>query len=202
MKRLVPQLRAAQISVVNRQRRVPVDARLYRRWLYDLLLLTRQTPSIVGLTIVSDRRMHQLNRRYRGIDRTTDVLAFPARDFHTIHRSGGGFRLSPRPPHRRYATYGRWGLSGGEEHLPLIQVSATHARINILGDIVISIDTAGRQAREARAALRDECCRLVIHGYLHLLGYDHERSRREAVRMRRLERRLEAQLTGPARRTQ
>lgn len=61
----------------------------------------------------------------------------------------------------------------------------------VLGDVVISIDTAQRQARQAGAALQDECCRLLIHGYLHLLGYDHERSRREAVRMRHLERRLE-----------
>ena len=65
----------------------------------------------------------------------------------------------------------------------------------VLGDVVISIDTARRQARQAGAALRDECRRLLIHGYLHLLGYDHERSRREAVRMRRLERRLETRLT-------
>jgi len=64
----------------------------------------------------------------------------------------------------------------------------------VLGDVVISIDTALRQARQSGAALRDECLSLLIHGYLHLLGYDHERSRREAVRMRRLERRLETRL--------
>jgi rRNA maturation RNase YbeY len=60
-----------------------------------------------------------------------------------------------------------------------------------LGDIVISVDTARRQAD---GRLTDECRRLLIHGYLHLLGYDHERSPREARRMHRMERRLERRL--------
>lgn len=65
-----------------------------------------------------------------------------------------------------------------------------------LGDIVISAETARAQAAGPGArAFRDECQRLLIHGYLHLLGYDHERSPREARRMQRMERRLAKLLT-------
>ena len=65
-----------------------------------------------------------------------------------------------------------------------------------LGDIVISAETARRQADGTGArAVHEECRRLLIHGYLHLLGYDHERSRQEARRMQRMERRLERLLT-------
>jgi probable rRNA maturation factor len=55
---------------------------------------------------------------------------------------------------------------------------------------VISVDTARRQAAERRAPLVREVDRLLIHGLLHLLGYDHERSLAEARRMQRRERGL------------
>jgi rRNA maturation RNase YbeY len=60
----------------------------------------------------------------------------------------------------------------------------------LLGDVVISVDTARRQAAEQRTTLGREADRLLIHGLLHLLGYDHERSPTEARRMQRRERAL------------
>ena len=67
---------------------------------------------------------------------------------------------------------------------------------NLLGDVVISVDTASRQAAEHGVELHDELRLLLAHGILHLLGYDHERSASEARRMfakqRRLIRELEA----------
>lgn len=46
----------------------------------------------------------------------------------------------------------------------------------LLGDVVISLDTARRQASEYEASLQDELYRLLIHGLLHVLGHDHERA--------------------------
>ena len=63
-----------------------------------------------------------------------------------------------------------------------------------LGDVVISLDTAARQAARRGAPLGDEVATLLIHGVLHLLGYDHERSAVEARRMKRKERELRASL--------
>jgi len=60
----------------------------------------------------------------------------------------------------------------------------------LLGDVVISVDTARRQAAEQGTTLGREADRLLIHGLLHLLGYDHERSPAEARRMQRRERAL------------
>jgi probable rRNA maturation factor len=59
----------------------------------------------------------------------------------------------------------------------------------MLGDVVISLDTAARQARDYDASLRAEIERLLIHGILHLLGHDHEQPG-ERARMLRAERRL------------
>ena len=56
-----------------------------------------------------------------------------------------------------------------------------------IGDVVISTATAARQARENGLTLRQEVDRLLIHGILHLVGYDHERSAAEARKMRRKE---------------
>jgi len=64
----------------------------------------------------------------------------------------------------------------------------------LLGDVVISVDTARRQAAERAAPLAHELDRLLIHGVLHLLGYDHERSPTEARRMQRRERQLARRL--------
>lgn len=103
----------------------------------------------LSLLFTGDRAMRTLNRAYRGIDKTTDVLSFSLR----------------------------------EGSLPGI-----HA--GLLGDIVISVPAAFRQAGEAGHSLDEELDRLLIHGLLHLLGYDHERSDKEARRMRRKERQL------------
>ena len=102
----------------------------------------------LSILLVNDREMRALNRQYRGIDRTTDVLAFAQQE----------------------------GAGGSPDGL--------------LGDVVISVDTARRQARSGRRPLGREAERLLVHGLLHLLGYDHERSAREAARMKRKEREL------------
>jgi rRNA maturation RNase YbeY len=59
-----------------------------------------------------------------------------------------------------------------------------------LGDIVISVDTARRQAKEHAVSLKNELDLLLVHGLLHLLGFDHEISPAEEKRMRRWERKL------------
>jgi probable rRNA maturation factor len=64
----------------------------------------------------------------------------------------------------------------------------------LLGDVVVSVPTAERQARERGHALERELAELLVHGILHLLGYDHERSPAEARRMFREQRRVLAEL--------
>lgn len=59
-----------------------------------------------------------------------------------------------------------------------------------LGDIVISLDTAKRQAKDRSIPLEKELEILLVHGILHLLGYDHEISTAEQRKMERLEHKL------------
>jgi len=113
----------------------------------------------VTVALVSDARIRALNRRYRHTDRVTDVLSFPA--FAPSARRRGKRAPGLRPP------------------VPGLRPP--------LGDIVIAMGRARRQAREAGHRLADEVRLLALHGLLHLAGYDHER---DAGRMARAERAL------------
>ena len=90
----------------------------------------------VSILFCGGRQMRTLNRRWRGKDRSTDVLAFPGE-----------------------------GL--------------------VLGDIVVSVPDAARAARRQGEAVGREIDRLLLHGYLHLLGYDHETDRGEMSALER-----------------
>jgi probable rRNA maturation factor len=75
-----------------------------------------------------------------------------------------------------------------------VTVAATAGRGRLLGDVVVSIDTAAEQARASRVGLAARLDALLVHGVLHLVGYDHERSPAEERRMRRKERAVRAAL--------
>jgi len=62
--------------------------------------------------------------------------------------------------------------------------------VRLLGDVVISVDKARKQAKERGRTLDQEMITLLIHGVLHLLGYDHERSAKDARIMGRLEKKI------------
>ena len=79
--------------------------------------------------MVNDRRIRQLNRKFRSKDKPTDVLAFPYNE-----------------------------LVGPEK---------------LLGDVIISRETTRRNVKRFKVSYQVELKRLVIHGVLHVLGYDH-----------------------------
>jgi len=103
----------------------------------------------ISISYVDDRIMRKLNREYRGINQTTDVLSFPS-EIET-----GAF------PH--------------------------------LGDLVISLATAEKMAKKLGVSRRREVETLVIHGFLHLCGHDHEKDKGE---MLLLQSQLEKELLG------
>lgn len=129
------------------------------------MLAARAEGEELSLVLVADQRMRALNRRYRKKDRTTDVLAFPLQRV-PLTLQGRGKKI-------------------GDGKRKRCQTPFPPA---LLGDVVISMETAKRQAASRGHSLRDELTRLLIHGVLHLMGYDHERSERDATIMARKER--------------
>lgn len=162
-------MKRVPVLVAMRGRRVPTLANRLARRARALLRALRLDDDELSLLLVSDAVIHGLNRTWRGKDRPTDVLSFAM-----LEAAGpGGARpraiIGERRPRPRGAR-----LRGEPERL--------------LGDVVISVDTARRQAAEYGHSLETEVDRLLVHGVLHLIGYDHERSAAEARRMFRKER--------------
>jgi len=125
----------------------------------------------LSILFTGDSEMKKLNYAYRRVSRTTDVLSFPS-------KGGPG----PAAPKRRL-------------RLRLEPSAAAHDRAGgpvpeMLGDIAVSIPAARRQAKSIGSSLERETLFLLVHGLLHILGYDHERSNKSAARMERLQKRL------------
>ncbi|MFY9822238.1 MAG: rRNA maturation RNase YbeY [Thermoanaerobaculia bacterium] len=135
MSELIP---SVEIVLQNPNRYPEVRARRLRPWLARLLAAVASGRESLGVRFCSDREMRRVNREYRNLDKTTDVLSFPGEDGH-------------------------------------------------VGDILISIPTACRQAAAAGHGTEREIRTLLLHGVLHCLGYDHETDGGE---MERVERRL------------
>lgn len=72
----------------------------------------------------------------------------------------------------------------------LLEGDHTAHRSGLLGDVVISIETAARQAALRHRGIDEEVAKLLIHGILHLVGYDHERGSEDERVMRRMQTRL------------
>lgn len=105
-------------------------------------------PCCAYLRFTDDETIRQLNREYRGIDRATDVLSFPAAPFSPMLTAGQAERLLRR----------EWDAE---------------QRACNLGDIVISMDHVRAQAREYGHPLTRELAYLTVHALFHLMGYDH-----------------------------
>ncbi|HWG78275.1 MAG TPA: rRNA maturation RNase YbeY [Stellaceae bacterium] len=127
--------------------RLPVAARLCDEAARAALAGAGGTPDPAELSIVlgDDALVHALNRQWRGQDKPTNVLSFPARE------------AAPPPGAPR-----------------------------LLGDVVLAFETLIAEAAAQGKPPAHHLCHLVVHGVLHLMGYDHEAAG-EATRMEALE---------------
>ncbi|MBX3598967.1 MAG: rRNA maturation RNase YbeY [Rhizobiaceae bacterium] len=111
--------------------------------------------SELSILFTDDSHIQQLNAQWRGKDKATNVLSFPA---FAATRSG------PIPP--------------------------------LLGDIVIALETVQREAKDEAKPFENHLTHLVVHGFLHLTGFDHE-TEKDAEEMETIERRALARLAIP-----
>ena len=87
----------------------------------------------IGIIFVDNKKIKEINKEYRNIDRETDVITFRLADYEEV----------------------------------------IYDKINVLGDIYVSIDKARSQSIEYGHSYLRELSFLIVHGFLHLLGYDH-----------------------------
>jgi probable rRNA maturation factor len=147
--RLIKRPSSTDFAQIDRNLRVP-SARVLSRFLGEAQAAVRLRGR-VSVLLTTDRAIRRLNRQFRGIDKATDVLSFPAD-------------------------------------------SLVHGEEKIAGDLAIAVPTALRQAREQGHSLSVEIKVLMLHGLLHLAGFDHET---DDGQMARRERSLRAKLNLP-----
>jgi probable rRNA maturation factor len=151
--------------VLNRQRRVPVAIAPLENFLLRLRAMLDFAPEVC-VCLVSDPMIARMNLAYRKKPGPTDVLSFPTKGHRARRKTPpGAAALARKSEFRSHDLY--------------------------LGDIAIAPETARRNTRRVRRSLQVELRILILHGILHLLGYDHETDRGE---MKRLERKLRRRL--------
>ncbi len=146
LKKRMRKVGAQESQTSERKDRLPT-ARTLERFLRAAQTAVRLRGAVTVL-LTTDRAIRRLNQEFRGKDKATDVLSFPA------------------------------GEMAGDE----------------AGDLAISVQTARKQAAEHGHALAVELKVLMLHGLLHLAGYDHET---DAGQMAKRERALRAKLGLP-----
>ncbi len=118
--------------------------------------------------------MKKLNTIFRGMPKTTDVLSFPQQDSNKL----------------QVTSYGSKNPKLKTQNLKSPSSLVTRYSSLLLGDVAISVPTAKRQAQMSGVDFYDEIYRLLIHGILHLLGYDHEETDYKAKAMRKKEKEI------------
>ena len=155
------------LSIQNRQRRVPVSAPRLRRLVARALSALSRSDRDIHLTLVDDREIRRLNRRYLGARRPTDVLAFDL-ELGVGPRAALDQARAPGPSParaRRNRAPGRVTRSAS--------AAGNRPRVSrLLGEVIISAETAARQATRLRIPVALEMDLLLVHGLLHLSGYD------------------------------
>jgi len=124
----------------------------------------------LSILFTDDRHIAQLNRDFLGRKGPTNVLAFPMSGPPAI---ANGRQPPTRPP-------------GGT--LPMVESG-------MLGDVVVSVDRAIDESKKLNEPLNETIYRLLIHGILHLLNFDHEGSSEETHRMEKEQDRLLSLIT-------
>lgn len=95
----------------------------------------------VSVTLTSPKQIHELNRKYRNVDRPTDVLSFPMFEKDELER--------------------------------IITEKLKNVVPEVLGDIVISVEKVEEQAKEYGHSFERELSYMLVHGFYHIMGYDH-----------------------------
>jgi len=155
--------KTVQIEVIVRSRRwrtQPRAAAIVKKAVRTAAKAVSTPPAELVIVLCDDSAIRALNRKWRGKNTPTNVLSFPA-------ATSGEKR--PKTPNK------------------IPNNRASHFASHYLGDIVIAYETVAREAVAETKPFKHHLAHLAVHGFLHLLGYDHQNDR-EAERMERAER--------------
>lgn len=120
-------------EIINKTEEEISEIEDIKRALNRAIIVEEPGEVVFNVILTNNEFLHELNLKYREIDRTTDVITFALEDCYDMPRT----------------------------------------EVRILGDIYISVEKAHSQSIEYGHSFKREICFLAVHGFLHLLGYDH-----------------------------
>lgn len=134
--------------IVNSDPRYPVNKLAIQAAVLDVLKRYKVTGNMeIGVNIVGDRKMHEVNKKYRGIDSTTNILSFALEDPSSISQL---------------------------QHIPKVGFVKAPDKTLRLGDILISHPELIKDAVAEGITVEEQLRYLVEHGTKHLLGIHHD----------------------------
>lgn len=137
---------------INNLTTVSINEEFLRKIAQEVLEREGKKGSDLSIALIGQGRMREINKKYRGKNRVTDVLAFP--ETKILKEK---FRVGPLK------------------------------RVEGLGEIVICLREVKKNAKRFGSNFEKELNKVLIHGILHLLGYNHEKSELEGEKMRKKE---------------
>lgn len=160
--------------ISNRQRSIRVPMTNLQRFYARAMREVRLSEDAATVCFVTTAQIAIWNATYRGKRKATDVLSFPAED--------------ERTKSKKHGAQGRRGKRKTAFSSP--SSASSTSSISYLGDIAIAPAVARQNALLCGRTLEQELCILILHGVLHLMGYDHEtdtgQMERREQRLRRL----------------
>ena len=135
----------------------PVDEKFLEKIAEIVLKSEGKGKSDLSIALIGPGKMRGLNKRYLGKNRVTDVLAFSENS--------------------------KWGPAKGWEGGGRVGVQIPNSKFRGIGEIVICLREVRKNAKKFKSSFEKELARVLIHGILHLIGYDHEKNKEEAEKM-------------------
>lgn len=156
--------------LINRQNRVRVPIGSLRKFLKDVCEMLHVLPESVTVCLVTNPMIARWNSQYRGKLVPTDVLSFPAAG----------------PMRQRFQRNGNSPARWTSARASCAWGNAFHTDGGYLGDLAIAPAMARKNAQRLGRTFDNEIRILILHGVLHLLGYDHETDQGQMERRERL----------------
>lgn len=193
------------LSIINRSR-----SEISKAWVKSWVAkLASKIPELKGyselsLVFVSSAEMKRLNKQYRGKDYATDVLSFEPVDFMSVDFSAGAgapaavggsddesLWLGSGPKSKAVVKRAKTNSSLKKRSMGSNRASGARRvgskKPQALGELVFCLSVIKRQAKVHDMTFEHELGYMIIHGILHLLGYDHENGGAQATKMYKLQ---------------
>lgn len=156
------------INITDHQTLMVVDQSFLESVIQRVLVEEQIESAVIGLALVDDREIHRLNQQYLGHDYPTDVISFP------LHDS---------------CADGATGLDADHQTYSDTEIEISSRITSIEGELIVSTETANREAAAHGWSPDAELLLYIVHGLLHVCGYD-DIADEERPKMRNREREL------------